>query len=434
MKYISRYYTRKNPLFESKNMNGLRIFISDFFQNKGHYVFLSLLIAKICGFLSALIIIRILPEHEFGTVSIVASIFAIFAPFSGFGSHQSLLRFGSLTSDSVEKKDISTYLFRKGFYYQLLLSVIFLFVSIFYVNKYEEIFYIFLLFAVRLIGFYFLNYIQSEFRIFGNNRNFARVNNVVNISGLLFLFIFSYFFGLMGYLVAIAIAPFFALFWFKKEHFKHAIQRSILPKREIWTYGLYGSGTALLSDALFSVDVLMLSFLMNETAVANYKVAILIPANITFLAATFMQSDYPVLAKNYRDKAFLKNYILNYYKIFVPIAIIIFIVGFLLKSQILQFFFSDRYSENTLLFALFLAGFCTNMLLRNLYGNLLSAVGKMKYNTFISALNVLLVIVFSLFLVRKIGLQGMAISMVGSMILCGFLFLFSFHYYYKNLK
>ena len=415
-------------------MKSLSEFLRNFFQNKGQHVFLSLLIAKICAFLGSLFIIRILPESDFGTISIVASVFAIFTPFSGFGSHQSLLRFGSLNDNVSEKRSLSNFLMVKGLGYQILLSVLFLLVSIFYVSRYEYIFYIFIFFAIRLIGFYFFNYIQSELRIFGNNREFASVNNVVNISGVLLLLILSYFFGLKGYLIAIAFTPFISLLWFKKENLKPITENFSFNKKEIWNYGFHASGTALLSDALFSADVLLLSFLMNETAVANYKVAILIPANITFLALTFMQSDFPMLAKNYQDRNFLWNYIKNYYKIFIPISALIFLIGVIFKSEILHLFFSAKYSDNSMVFMILLGGFCLNMLFRNLYGNLLSAVGKMKINTLISALTLILIFGFSFLFVPKFGIDGMGISLSLTLLLNGLLLMFSFLYYLKNLK
>ena len=415
-------------------MKSLIEFLQNFFLNKGQHVFLSLLIAKICAFLGSLLIIRILPENEFGMMSIVASVFAIFVPFSGFGSQQSLLRFGSLSQNEVEKKALSKYLFIQGFGFQVLLCFFFLLVSFFYVNRYEDIFYIFLFFMVRLIGVYFFNHIQSHLRIFGNNEQFARLNNVVNILGLLFLILLSYYFGLNGYLFALTFTPFIALFWFKKEHFKSLTENFSFNKKEIWNYGIHASGTALLSDALFSADILILSFLMNETAVANYKVAILIPANITFLSLTFMQSDFPILAKNYQNKPFLRNYITNYYKIFLPLILMIFGLGFLFKSHILHLFFKEKYADNTLVFAILLGAFCINMITRNLYGNLLSAVGKMKINTIVSFLNLVLLLLFSYIFVAKFGIAGMAMSLSLSMIIGGFLLMYSFYTYYKNLK
>ncbi|QOW11283.1 polysaccharide biosynthesis protein [Kaistella flava (ex Peng et al. 2021)] len=415
-------------------MKSLYIFVSDFFKNKGHHVFLSLLIAKICGFLGSLFIIRILPESEFGTISIVASVFFIFMSFNGFGSHQSLLRYGSIIQDDCEKKVLSKYLFRQGFVHQLLISAAFLLISVFYINKYQDVFFIFVLFTVRLVGYYFLNHIQAEFRVFGNNRAFAKVGNVVNIGGVLLLLLLSYFFGLIGYLLAIALTPFLCLLWYKKYHFVAIVDSINFTKKEIWSFGLHAAGTALLSDALFSADVLLLSFLMNETAVANYKVGLLIPINITFLASTFMQSDYTVLAKNSKSKLFLKNYIANYYKLFIPISCVIVVIGYLFKTEILSFFFSSKYAGNESIFMIFLATFSFNMLLRNLYGNLLSAVGMMKMNTAISLLNLIMLVSFAFIFVKKFGIEGMAISLSLSLTISGFLLLFSFYLYWKDLK
>lgn len=415
-------------------MKSLQNFISDFFKNKGQHIFLSLLIAKICAFAGSLFIIRILPESEFGTISIVASVFAIFAPFSGFGSQQSLLRFGSISDDLSEKISLSKYLLKQGLIYQLLLSGLFLGIAFFYVDKYEDIFYIFLLFGFRLIGFYFLNHIQAEFRVFGNNRGFARLTNVVNVLGVILLLLLSYFYGLKGYLIAIAFTPFLALLWFRKEQYISISETFSFEKKDLWKYGFYASGTALISDTLFSADVLMLSFLLNESAVANYKVAILIPANITFLALTFMQSDFPVLAKNYKNRDFLKDYVLNYYKIFIPLAFIIFLVGFVFKNQLLTVVFSERYADNTFSFVLLLGAFCGNMLLRNLYGNLLSAVGMMKMNTIISVLTLILLVIFSFIFVSKYGVTGMAVSLSLSMFFGGIMLAFSFYLYWKDLK
>jgi O-antigen/teichoic acid export membrane protein len=111
-------------------MKGLTVFLNDFFKNQGHYVFGSLLVAKIGGFLGNIFIIRILPESDFGMVSIVASVFFICLSFSGAGSQQILLRFGSVTQDFSEKKALSRYLLKKGFYCQVILSGIFLLISV----------------------------------------------------------------------------------------------------------------------------------------------------------------------------------------------------------------------------------------------------------------------------------------------------------------
>ena len=416
-------------------MESLQLFISDFFKNKGQHVFLSLLVAKICAFAGSLFIIKLLPENEFGMISIVASVFAIFLPFSGFGSQQSLLRYGALQENDVDKKQLSAFLLKEGFYKQLILTFVFLVVGFIYIEKYGDILVFFSFFALRFIGFYFLNHLQSEERIFGNNIRFAQLTNTVNIAGLLFLLLLTYFFGFRGYLFAIAFTPFVALIFFRRENFESLkVPSTKFKTKEMRNYGLFSAGTALLSDTLFSADVLLLSFLMNAVAVANYKVAILIPANITFLALTFMQSDFPVLTKNYRNKSFLQNYIANYYKIFIPVTTGILMFGFIFRREILHLFFSEKYGDNSAIFFILLTGFCLNMLFRNLYGNLLSAVGLMKTNTVISLFTLLLLVIFSFLLVGKYGVMGMAASLTLSMLIGGFLLTLSFYLYWKDLK
>lgn len=415
-------------------MNSLKDFIKAFFANKGQYVFLSLLIAKICAFSGSVMMIRLLPEKEFGILSIVASVFAIFVPFSGFGSFQSLIRYGSLSPTENEKRDLSVYLFKKGSLYQLFLSTVFFLIAFFYISHYYYIFYIFLFFAVRLIGVYFLNHKQVELRIHMKNSEYAKLNNVVNVGGLAMMIVFSYFWGLYGYLLANLIAPFLSLFWYKEPLWKIAVPEIKFQKKEIWNFAFHASITALLSDAFFSADILLLNFFKDENAVANYKVVLLIPSNITFLALSFMQSDYPVLAKNSYSRSFLINYIINYYKIFIPVSILIFAFGSFFSTALIQLFFGVKYVDNSSAFCLLLGVFCASMLLRNLYGNMLSAVGLMKKNTLYSILSLLLLAGFSFFWVPEKGALGMAFSLGLTLTIIGFFMMFSFFIYLRRLK
>lgn len=415
-------------------MKSLQVFLQNFLKNQGQYVLVSLLIGKICAFLSSLFIIKLLPTEDFGKMSIVAAIFALFASCTGLGSYQSLLRYGSISESPVVKQKLSAYLLRQGFIYQLILTVIFLICSLFYVNKYEDIFWIFLFFALRFIGFYFFNYIQTELRINSKNREFARLNNVVNIFGLVLTLAITYFFQLKGYLIAITLIPFLSFFWYKKTNLSVKEIPSVFSSKEVWKYAFHTSGTTVLSDALFSADILLLGFLLNENYVADYRVAILIPSNVTFLALAFMQSDFTVLAKNYTNKIFLKHYISGYYKFFVPVCAAIFIICSYFSKDILKLFFNEKYAENSGLFVVFMATFLLNILFRNLYGNLMSAVGKMAINTKTSLFSLILLITLSFILVPKYHLIGMTISVSVTLIFSGLILAFFFYKYLKELK
>lgn len=412
-------------------MGGLKEFLSRFFSNKGHHVFFSFLIAKICGFLGSLVIIRLLPENEYGILSIVISVCAIFLPFSGFGSNQILLRYGSI-SEKENKQNLSSYLFFKGIFNEIILIVIFVGISLFYTPKYENIIIIFLFFGIRLMGFYLSNHIQTYYRISGKNDIFAKVSNAITIGGFILLLVLTYLFKFYGYLLAIALIPYLSLFWLKKEMF--SAKRIVYDnKKEIWRFGIFTAATSVISETLFSLDVMLLGFLMNENAVANYKVAILLPSNITVLAISFMQSDYPLLSKNYQNKNFLKSYIKNYYKIFIPICILILGFFYFFKDLLLKVFFGTNYSDNSNLMMILLLGFTFGMLSRNLFGNLLPAIGKIEVNTWVSILSLIILCVTAYFLVNTFGILGMGISLSLVLIWEGLAYLTFFGNYLKKL-
>ena len=412
-------------------MGGLKEFLSRFFSNKGHHVFFSFMIAKICGFLGSIVIIRLLPENEYGILSIVMSVCAIFLPFSGLGSNQILLRYGSI-SEKENKQNLSSYLFFKGIFNEIILIVIFVGISLFYTPKYENIIIIFLFFGIRLMGFYLSNHIQTYYRISGKNDIFAKVSNAINIGGFILLLVLTYLFKFYGYLLAIALIPYLSLFWLKKEMF--SAKRIVYDnKKEIWRFGIFTAATSVISETLFSLDVMILGFLMNENAVANYKVAILLPSNITVLAISFMQSDYPLLSKNYQNKNFLRSYIKNYYKIFIPICILILGFFYFFKDLLLKVFFGTNYSDNSNLMMILLLGFTFGMLSRNLFGNLLPAVGKIEVNTWVSILSLIILSVTAYFLVNTFGILGMGISLSLVLIWEGLAYLTFFGNYLKKL-
>ena len=411
-------------------MKGLQLFLLNFFKNNGHFVFGSAFIGKVTGFLISLIAINFLSESDFGLVSIVNSISLVFIAMNGLGSNQIVLRYGSVLTLNEDKEGLSNYYLKNGLIKEIVLVLIFLMTSIFYIQKYDHIIFLFILFSFRLVGFYFFNHIQSELRIKGDNKGFSRVCNAVNLGMLVSVMLLTYNFGMYGYLFAICFTPFISIFWISTKVSNFSF-KNLFSLSELRKYGYFTVFTAVLSDLLFSVDIILLGHFFNETSVANYRTAMLIPANIVFLSSIFMQSDYPVIAKNSDNRSYLEFYVRNYYKLFIPIVFSILLGGLIFRKWIINLFFSSQYSDISTVFAIALIGFSISMLSRNLYGNMLSALGLMKFNTISSAFTLFVLIGLSFFLVPKYEVLGMAISMFVSLLLSGFLLSF---FFYKHLR
>lgn len=415
-------------------MKDVLIFLKSFYRNHGMFVFLSFLIQKVSAFATTLIIIRLLTKEEFGLLSIVPAVFVMFAPFNGRGLPVGLLRYGTLLNSKEEKQFFANQILKQSVVFQFFLSVIFLITSIFFVDKYESILIIFIAFSIRLFGQVFLAHIQSYFRIQFNNKKFALVTIYNSVISLLLVILATYFYGFNGYLVAVTIAPFFVLFWYKKEMFSNVNSIFSFNKKEFNQFSWHAAINNFSIELLFAIDILILSFLLNEESVASYKVAILIPANMIFLAQSFIQSDYPKITLNNNDHRYLKNYILNYFKFFIPVCLLIISLGYIFREEIIILFFGKDYLSVSSYFTIFLFAFSANMIFRVLFGNLLSAIGKMNLVTYSTTISVVVLIISSMLLVPKLQIMGMVYSMFLALIFCGSCMYFFFIKELKKLK
>jgi hypothetical protein len=142
----------------------------------------------------------------------------------------------------------------------------------------------------------------------------------------------------------------------------------------------------------------------------------------------------PSFQKNYENKQFLRSYVINFHKIFLPICIGIFIFFLLFTEPVMRIFFGENYTENSTLLLILLIGFNFGMLTRNLYGNLLPAVGKIEINTWVSVGSLVLLSVLAYLLVPLYGLIGMGIAMSSTLLISGFIYLLFFFSYLKKLS
>ena len=107
-------------------MKDLVKFIQSFLQNNGFYVFLSFVIEKLVMLINIIFIVKMIPQDEFGRITLIASVLAFMSPWSGFGSLQVLMKFGSSEKDDEVRQNLSRILLRNGIIYQFFLCLFFL--------------------------------------------------------------------------------------------------------------------------------------------------------------------------------------------------------------------------------------------------------------------------------------------------------------------
>ena len=416
-------------------MNSFVNFLKDFFRNRGLIVFSAFIIEKLVMLINTIFIVKMISQEEFGRVTLIASVLAFFVPLSGFGTFSMLMKFGSEQKSEVDKLRLSQEIFRKGLRNQFILALGFILISSIYTLKFEHLTWIIAMYAVRLIGVFLQAHLTITHRINGKNEKFATINIIVNIVGLIGTFILTYFFGVIGYVISLAIAPFISLFFYNKSIVEKSIQTiQNLDWKKMWRYGWMESIAYFSSELLFSIDIAMIALFMTDKDISLYKVAIILPLNLIFIPSMLFQTDMPRIIQNSKNKAFLKQYILNYYRLFIPLSIVIITGSYFLKDWLIKLFFNETYLQGSKVFFISTLAVVATMLTRVVFINLNSAIGQANWNVRISIISIIFLIIFDLIFIPKYGIEGAAIGMMLTFTLIGIYSAYLFLNYLNTLK
>ena len=137
-------------------------------------------------------------------------------------------------------------------------------------------------------------------------------------------------------------------------------------------------------------------------------------------------TDFVKLARESKNnKDYIKNYYLNYLKVFGLISILIPVLFYLFSDNLIAIFGKQYDYENNLMF-IFSFGIVGALLFRIPLGNILSAVGWPKINAIIAFIILIINIISSYILIHKLGIIGAAYATAFLMWFSGLLSLVAF--------
>jgi O-antigen/teichoic acid export membrane protein len=397
-----------------RHIQDILSFVNDFKNRKGGYIFSAIVISKLLGFLLSVFVINYISPKAYGLVSYAYIIISFITPFAGFGIFQSLSRYGPIQDSQNKKKQLFRFVLGRGVIASVVLSLIVIFFAGALTYALPESRSYLMVIAALIISHFIFEVLKINFRIYSMNKLFAYLEISHSIVLLSLGLILTYFFDGYGYLISIIISPLIISIYILLKH-KSFIKTEKSNytkkyKKSLWIYGLYTSLGGLTSQLIFSIDIITIGFLIKEpTSVALYKAASLIPFSLLFIPAGVMKTDLVKITQNYKNKAFLKNYVSNYLKIFAIISLVTFTLLYFLSAFIMGLF-REEYVVAQNLIPVFGIGLVGAFLFRNPFGNIITCVGWAKTNTVISIITLALDIVLNIFLVEEYGIIGAAYS------------------------
>jgi len=114
-------------------------------------------------------------------------------------------------------------------------------------------------------------------------------------------------------------------------------------RKKIIGYSFVSSATNVLSQLLYLLDVFVLGYMTKNTnTIASYKVATLIPYNLTFIPLSVMVFIYPYFAKYSTDKEWVRTKYKDMLKVMILLNLNISILAIFLRDGLYQYFLEQN--------------------------------------------------------------------------------------------
>ncbi len=409
-------------------------FINGFLSRAGSFVFSSSVISKGLSFLASWIAIKLIPNKDLGAVIYAFQIIAFIIPIAGFGLEQGLLRYGALLKSTVEKNKLFTYTLKYGILISLILAGLIIFVTFFIDFNLEKTKYYLIFLSLALTAHYILGVIKIKTLLDKNNKLYSFVELTYNLLFVLLVFVLSYYLKELGYAIALILTPLIAsLLFINKLTFKwNESVNNGSTNFVFWKYGFFASLSNVTTQLLISIDIILIgSILNNLELVTAFKYISIIPFSFLFLSQAVMTTDFVNLTEKINDKEYIINYIKNYIKLFSFISLGCLLFIYFSGSYILAFFEKD-YSQYATTLLILTIGISGILIVRGLFGNLLSSIGKAHLNFITTSIAIVLNLVLNYFLIPKYGINGAAITSAFLMWFTGILSCLFFFYYFNK--
>ncbi len=404
-----------------------------FLKRAGSYVFLATVIARLASFTAHVIVLKFIPSEELGVVIYTLSFVSFILPMAGLGVQQGLVRYGALLKTPKEKEALFIYSLKKGTIITIVLILAIILFSNFINFKFTKASFYFKLLSFSVLTHFLLALIKIYFRLFYKNKKFAFVEITYALLFLISTSILSYLYKETGYIIAIISSPLLVfLLFINKIDINYTNKINLkLTNSSFWKYGFFAGLANVSTLLLVEIDTILIGeLLVDATEVTFYKYTSLIPMSLLFLPQILLTTDFVYLTENIKNKKYINNYIKSYASIFSVVSLFLLITAYLFAPIILAFFGEEYISFASTFFTLII-GVSGILILRGLFGNLLSAIGKAHLNFIISVLAIGVNVVSNYYFIPKYGILGAAITSAIIMWFTGLMTCVLF-FYYRN--
>lgn len=395
--------------------------ITRFTKNGAIHTIVGSFLTKFVSFFGSVLIVRFLTKSEYGVLSYYENFISYFIILAGLGLASGLQRYMILAPGPSEKKSCFIRALFRGTVWNIGLVIICVLFFFFFPHpdSFKGYFFVGLALAFCIPFLFCVNACLSTLRAEFDYKSYAFLAFFTTC-----ILIASRVFGAAigglslttwARLVAEIFCAIICIILVNRRYFQ-GVQSAPLDKafiKEMDTYSIQ----IMLTDGLWAIfmfnDLFLLGLLSgSETIIAEYKVAYVIPANMSILtwAMGIFVAPYFTKHENEKDYDWVKSKFNQVLKMTALIIGVDALLCFVLAKPLILLLFGKEYLFSVpIMKVLLLASFFNNGI-RAPIANVLSAMGIQKLNLYVASGGIILQVLLDVLLIPDFGGMGVAWS------------------------
>ena len=399
------------------SLSGIINKIKQLYAKGAFHIIFGTFATKFVAFFGSIFIVRILSKEDYGLVGYVENIYSYAFVIAGLGLSNATLRY-LIISDDSRKKLYFDYIVKNSIVCNLIISIIIIIINylIEYPAGFKETKYLLPILALGLPFQDLVNDGLFSLRALFRNKQYAFLSFIVSVSLIFGRVLGATLNGSRGVIISkVIIEAVFGIMilLFISRLFTPSNTGKLSNKdvKEVNSYSIQ----YMITNGLWMIftlnDVFILGLFCSEpTVVADYKVAYVLPGNISIIANAIAVFISPYFVKYENKPAWIRQNFKKAYGVNAVILAAVCLALFLLAESLITLLYGQQYTNVVgLMRILIIASYC-NAGLRSITANVLAAMGKIKYNMVVSFAGMIAQIVLDIILVQKYQAVGIAVA------------------------
>lgn len=382
------------------------------------HIFSANVLNKIIGFAITLVLTRILTKSDYGSFVYAQNILNMFLLLEGLGVVPGILQYCSIEENEERKLSYFKYGIKMGYKVNILISIaILIFTSVYEMPIKGSSYILRAFFLIPLITVFYHS-MQVYLRATLKNKQFSTLtilNTLIFFLGSITLAIMFKIKGVIAsryiaYIISAAIGIYILRESLKKM--KTIPYPTKKEMKEFFKYSVTCCATNATSQILFLIDTFLVGMIIKDNGVvAAYKNATLIPFNLLFIPTSIVVFVYPYFAKHYDDKEWIKSKTVSLIKGLGVFNAVVTVVLIVFAKQIVLIF-GKEYLDAVTPFRILMVGYFIAGTFKNLTGNVLASIKKVKVNFYTAIVAGVANIILDIVLILRFGSNGAAVATV----------------------